>query len=307
MALRSTWKGFLKLSLVSVPVRAFTANDTGSDVRLNQLNRKTNSRIQYKKVDPEMGEVAREDIVSAYEYSKGQYVIIEPDEIEKLRTKNDHAVQIEGFVPADSLDPIHYSGKDYYLLPDGAVGQKPYALLRQGMQDAGVVALARVVIAKREQLVLVREYEGLLLMTVLHHYDKVKEPAEFQEELEEQTLTPEELGLTRTLIEASRVKEFDFSNYKDQYVARLMSLIEKKVAGQEIVQASDPEEPKIINLMDALKKSVAEAQALAAGGESVSLQENTSPMRAGGKKKPIADGASGRAAKKTIRKKVARG
>ncbi len=287
MALRSTWKGFLRLSLVSVPVRAFTANETGSEVRLNQLNRKTNNRIQYKKVDPEQGDVEKEDIVSGYEYAKGQYVIIEEDEIEKLRTKNDHAVQIEGFIPGDTLDPIYYSGKTYYLLPDGAVGQKPYALLRQGMQDASVVALAKVVIARREQLVLVREYEKMLVLTVLHHREKVKAVAEYQAELEEQSLSAEELSLTKTLIEASRVKDFDFGKYRDEYVARLMTLIEKKVAGQEIVQAKDPEEPKIINLMDALKRSVAEAQALAAaGGGGAPIQENTSPLRkSAGKKK----------------------
>lgn len=310
MALRSSWKGFLKLSLVSVPVRAFTASESGSEIRLNQLNRHTNNRIQYKKVDPDHGEVAKEDIISGYEYSKGQYVIIEEEEIEKLRTKNDHAVQIEGFMPADTLDPIYHAGKTYYLLPDGAAGQKPYALLREGMLDAGVVALAKVVIARREQLVMVRQMDGLLVMTVLSHHGKVKEADIFKEELEEQELTKEELSLTKTLIEASRIKDFSYENYPDEYVARLNSLIEKKIAGQEIVQVADPEEPKIINLMDALKKSVAEAQALAAGGGGgADIQSNTSTLRkAGGKKKPKADDAKpvvSQRTKKPAKKKAA--
>ena len=261
MALRSSWKGFIKLSLVSVPVRAFTANATGAEVRLNQLHAACNNRVQYKKVCPDHGELSTDEIVSGYEYANGQYVVIDVDELDKLRTKNDRSIHIQGFLPPDSLDPIYHAGKTYYLLPDGAVGQKPYALLREGMLSEGVSALAKVVISRREQLVLMRVIDGLLVLTVLNHQDKVKSGDAFKDELADEKVVEDELNLTKTLIAASRMRDFDYGAYKDEYVVRLTELIQKKVEGQEVVQVPDPEEPKIINLMDALKKSVAEASA----------------------------------------------
>ena len=131
---RTSWKGFIKLSLVSVPVKAFTANDPGAQIRLNQLHCDCNSRIAYKKVCPVHGEVGNDQIARGYEHAKGQYVVIEDEELGKLRTKSDHSVNIEGFVAPDALDPVYHAGRTYYLLPDGAVGQKPYRLLVRGMQ-----------------------------------------------------------------------------------------------------------------------------------------------------------------------------
>ncbi len=260
MAPRSSWKGFLKLSLISVPVKAFTANNTSEDIRLNQLHSPCNSRIKYRKVCPEHGEVTSDEIVSGYEYTKDQYVIIDTSELDKLRPESDKAVRIEGFVKTDELDPLYHAGKTYFLLPDGVAGGKPYALLHKGMTDADVNALAQVVVAGREQLVLVRPHGQLLAMTVLHVAKKMKRVDMFEEELSDQKMTAEEQKLTDTLIEASLIDEFDFTAYTDTYVERLGELIQLKVDGQEIVEAPDREEPKIINLMDALKKSVAEAQ-----------------------------------------------
>src|SRR5690242_2591822 len=131
---RSTWKGYLKVSLVSVPVKAYSASTSGGgEVRLNQLHEECHSRIQYKKTCPIHGEVPNDQIVSAYEYSKGQYVVIDPEEVDKLRTPDEKAVNIDAFIPPDSVDPTYFSGQSYYLVPDGPVGQKPYALLLEGM------------------------------------------------------------------------------------------------------------------------------------------------------------------------------
>ena len=260
---RTSWKGFIKLSLVSVPVKAFTANDPGAQIRLNQLHCDCNSRIAYKKVCPVHGEVGNDQIARSYEHAKGQYVVIEDEELEKLRTKSDHSVNIEGFVAPDALDPVYHAGRTYYLLPDGAAGQKPYRLLVRGMQESGVHALAQVVISQREQLVLLRPLDDMLAMTILSHKKKVKSADLFRDEIEDSECTPEELQLASMLIDASRLKDFDYGSYTDRYVEKLTELIQLKVQGQDVVQAEDVEEPKIINLMEALKQSVAEAQGAA--------------------------------------------
>jgi DNA end-binding protein Ku len=262
---RTSWKGFLKLSLISVPVKAFTANETSGEVHLNQLHKGCNSRVKYQKHCPEHGELKSEAIVSGYEYSKDQYVVVDPDELDKLRTKTDRAVSIDGFIPNDAVDGLYFAGKTHYLLPDGVAGGRPYALLREGMVKNEVCAIAQVVMSGREQLVLVRPHGKMLVMTALHYPQRVRKADEFEEEVDDIELKPAEVALTNTLIDASKIAEFDLDKYTDQYVTKLKKLIELKVAGKEIVQAPDHEEPKILNLMDALKKSVAEAQARLAG------------------------------------------
>src|SRR5436190_8675840 len=179
MAGRSSWKGYLKISLVSVPVKAYTATSGGATVSLNQLHAGCNSRINYKKTCPIHGEVPTSEIVSGYEFTKGQYVVIDTEELEKLRTENDRSISVSTFIKSDSLDPVYHSGKNYYLLPDGPVGQKPYQLIRDVMEKQGVHAVAQVVISKKEELVLVRPLEKLLTMTVLNYAAEVKEPKSF--------------------------------------------------------------------------------------------------------------------------------
>jgi DNA end-binding protein Ku len=264
---RTSWKGFLKLSLVSVPVKAFTANDTSGEVRLNQLHKDCNARVRYQKVCPEHGELKSDDIVSGYEHQKDHYVVVDPVDLDKLRTKTDRAVDIDGFIPLDAIDSRYYAGKAHYLLPDGIAGTRPYALLREGMLQNGVGAIAQVVMSGREQLVFVKPVGKMLVMYGLYYPQRVREVDDFESEVEEIEFKKEEVALTNTLIAASKLDTFDLGEYDDQYVSKLKHLIEIRVQGQEVVQAPDHEEPKILNLMDALKKSVAEAQARAAGGE----------------------------------------
>jgi DNA end-binding protein Ku len=273
MAAHASWKGFLKLSLVSVPVKAFTATATANDITLHQLHAKTHTRIQYKKFAPEVGEVSGDEIVKGYEYDKGQYVIINEDELDKLRTESDKSVRIDGFIKQEELSSIYLGGRTYYLTPDGPVGQKPYNLLMKGMEANGVCAIAEVVISQKEQVVMVRPVDGILAMTVLNRKDEVKASSAFKDELTETAASEAETSLTDTLIKASMIKEFDYSRYHDVYKQKLTALIQMKIEGKEIVQVRDPEEPKIINLMEALKRSVAEAQA--ASGAPVETEEKT--------------------------------
>ena len=260
MAPRTSWKGFVKLSLVSVPVRAFTAHETSEEVHLNQLHKDCHQRIRYKKVCPEHGEVKQSEIVSGYEYAKDQYVVIDPQEVAKLRKEPDRSVTIDGFITSDQIDPIYYAGKSYYLLPDGPGGTKAYGLLVRGMVDAGVHGVARIVLSGREQVVVLRPVDDVLAVNVLSYAQTVRSASLFHEDLPDQKLSKSELQLTQTLIEASRIAEFDFESYADDYVEKLQKIIEAKIEGREVVEAPDREEPKILNLMDALKKSVAEAR-----------------------------------------------
>ena len=279
MAPRSSWKAFLKLSLVSVPVRGFTASKSGGDIRLNQLHKECNTRVKYQKVCPEHGELTSDQIVKGYEHSKGEYVIIEDDE---LGTQSDHSINIEGFIPPDAVDPVYHAGRTYYLVPDGTPGQKPYALLHRGMQENGVHALAQVVISGREQIVLLRPIGDLLGLTVLYHHAKVQSSESLRDEVAGVEVTDEELTLANTLIGASRMQDFDLASYDDRYHTKLTELIRMKVEGQEVVQAEDAEEPKIINLMDALKKSVAEAQKAGADAAPAATESSAPSAGTGG-------------------------
>jgi len=260
MPARSIWKGFIRLSLVSVPVKAYTASATQSEIHLRQLHRECNSPIKYQKTCPIHGEVSAGDIVSGYEYSKGQYVVIEPEEIDKMRTEADKAVNIDGFVSPDVVDPLYLTGSTYYLLPEGAVGQKPYALLHKGMVDENRFAIAQTVLFRREHVVVLRPVGKVIGMSTLFFENQVKVGDSFADELTQPEVSPEELKLAKTLIGASALEDFDLAKYKDTYNEKLTALIHAKVEGREIVAPPAAEGPKVINLMDALKQSLEEAK-----------------------------------------------
>jgi len=261
MPARSSWKGFLKLSLVSLPVKAYTATSSGGgEIRLNQLHAECHSRINYKKTCPIHGEVSQDQIVMGYEHAKGQYVVVDTDELDKLRTEDEKAINIDVFIDPSALDPVYLSGKSYYLVPDGPIGQKPYTVLHEGMVQQKRHAVARVVMHGRDQTVLLRPMNGLLNMSILDYDQQVTKPSAFEEEAPKQASTPEELKLIKTLIDAATDKKFDMSRYKDTYTEKLTALIEAKIQGKEIVAPPMQEHPQIINLMDALKQSVAKVQ-----------------------------------------------
>lgn len=294
MAARSSWKGYLKLSLVSVPVKAYTATSSaGSPISLNQLHDKCNSRIKYQKVCPIHGEVSQDEIVSGYEYSKGQYVVIDPAEIDKLRTESDKSVNVTAFVRDDAIDPIYLSGRTYYLVPDGPVGQKAYNLIRHAMDEGGLHAVAQIVLSNKEQIVLVRPMDGVLAMSVLEYKSQVKEPSSVEDEIVETEMSKPELDLTKQLIEGMLDEDFDLGQFTDKYTEKLTELIEAKVAGKELVSPPASQEPGVINLMDALKQSVQQVKPPKRAAESekpakktaASAKERTTEEKVGGRKK----------------------
>lgn len=254
---RSTWKGYLKLSFVSVPVKGYTARTGADTIQLHQLHEECHSRIKYQKACPIHGVVPSGEIVSAYEYSDGQYVVIDPKELRALRAGGERAVQIEAIVKTSDIDPLYFTDKTYYLLPDGAIGQRPYALIQQSLADEDRCAVGRAVLYGREELVLIRPVAGLLSLTSLKFDAEILHPQVLAEELETPALLAAELDLTHKLLKAFVRPKFDLAAFKDEYVESLTELIEAKVAGKKIVASPSAEEPPVINLMEALQKSVA--------------------------------------------------
>lgn len=279
---RSTWKGHIRLSLVTIPVKAFTASAAGKEIRLNQLHEECKSRIKYQKVCPQHGEVSHTDIVKGYEFAKDQYVIVDEDELDDLRTESDKAISIDSFVAPDQVEMLYLTGKTYYLAPDGQIGQKPYALLHEAMKDERLHCIAQVVMHGREQLVMLRPMGRLLCMEVLAYRDQVKNPVEFEEEVDETDFSKDELELTKKLIEATKSDTFDIGQYENVYHDKLKELIEAKIEGKEIVAPPDEQPEQVINLMDALKASVAQAQDAASAKKMA--KSSTKRKKATGKK-----------------------
>lgn len=253
----TSWKGYLRLSLVSVPVVAVpAAAPGGGEIRLHQLHAECHSRIKYQKICPVHGEVPSSEIVMAYEYEKGKYVIIDQEERDALKTKSEKTITLEKFVPPEAIDPLYFSGRNLYLLPDGASGEKPYAVLARAMQAEGLEAIGQAAVSGRDELVLVRSVEGLLAVSFLRFANQIKQPSEVRDEPSKVTISNDELKLARTLVQQVAADEADLEEYRDHYTEKFTELIEAKIAGREVVAQAPEEEAPIVNLMEALRKSL---------------------------------------------------
>jgi DNA end-binding protein Ku len=255
------WSGAISFGLVNVPVKLYSAVSRKT-VRFNQLNAETGNRIQQKRVDPETGEeVGYDQIVKGYELTKDRYVVITPDELDALDPEKTRTVDIEDFVDLDEIDPVYYD-HPYYLVPDKGAA-KAYGLLLGAMKEANKVAIARVVLRSKEQLVAIRPAGDVLMMETMLFHDEVV-PADDIEDLpegEQLKATDRELKMAQQLIE-SLSTEFEPEKYRDEYRDRVLALIEQKAEGQEIVAQPVVEEPtKVVDLMAALEASLAAAKA----------------------------------------------
>jgi DNA end-binding protein Ku len=263
---RPLWKGYLKIGLVSFPVRAFSARaKEESEIDLDWLHRDCHRRIQYRKVCPVHGEVGQDEIVSGYQVSRGKYVIIEPEELARLRgVKGDKVLSVEAMVEPETIDCMYYTDKSYYLLPDGPVADKPYAVIAHAMNEQRRHGVAQVVLFRREQLVLVRVVKGLLMMTVLNHENEFQSAAAFARDVPRSRPAARELSMAKTLLDAMSDRDFDFADYKDEYIEHLQELIRRKSRGQPIEAPVEEEEPPVANFMDALRQSLAQVRSLPA-------------------------------------------
>ncbi|MFL5328476.1 MAG: Ku protein [Gemmataceae bacterium] len=261
MALRSAWEGYLRLNLIAIPVKAYSATISGGGrIGFHLVHAKCNNRIKYKKVCPVHGEVPNDEIVSGYEVAKGQYVLVQPDELKKLKSGGDKAISLDVFIHPEDIDPVYFTDRTYYLTPDGKVGQRPYAVLQRVMAEERRYAVGTMIMSGREQVVLVRSVDRLLAVTVLSYEAQLKKPAAFEDELSDVDVANEELKLARSLVETSTPDHFDFASYQDEYTGRVQDLLEAKAAGKTVPVAAPEEEPAIINLMDALRESLKEAK-----------------------------------------------
>jgi DNA end-binding protein Ku len=251
------WSGAISFGLVNVPVKLYSAVSRKT-VRFNQLNAETGNRIQQKRVDPETGEeVGYDQIVKGYELTKDRYVVITPDELDALDPEKTRTVDIEDFVDLDEIDPVYYD-HPYYLVPDKGAA-KAYGLLLGAMKQANKVAIARVVLRSKEQLVAIRPAGDVLMMETMLFHDEVV-PSDDIEDLpdgKELKATDRELKMAQQLID-SLTSEFDPSSYHDEYREKVLELIEKKASGEEIaVQPEAPEPARVPDLMAALEASLA--------------------------------------------------
>jgi DNA end-binding protein Ku len=256
---RSIWSGAISFGLVNVPVKLYSAVSR-KQVRFNQLHAASGVRIQQKRVNPETGEeVPYEDIVKGYEVGPGQYVVVTPEELESLDPNKTRTIDIEDFVQLDEIDPIFYD-HPYYLMPDKGAA-KAYKLLVTAMQEAGKVAIAKVVIRQKESLVAIRSTGDLLTMETMLFADEVVPRDNFEElhAAEDVEANKREIEMAKALIDTLS-SEFDPSRYRDTYRERVLELIERKAEGQEIA-VQPTEEPRAVpDLMAALEASVAAAK-----------------------------------------------
>lgn len=255
---RSSWKGALSFGLVSFQVEAFNAlNRDASDIHFHQLHAKCHRRIQYRKVCPTHGELSPDEIVSGYEVSKGNYVEIDPDELDDLRTPSERALTLDAFIAPDSIDPLYYDGRMYYLLPSGSAAGVPYGVLVAAMEQEEVYGVGQVVFSGKDQVVLIRVVDQVLHMAMLNYEAEIRTPQSVSGELAKTKGQSRQVKLAQTLIRDWAVDDFDFSQYTDTYRERVKELIEAKAKGRKVtVPKEETEEPATINLMEALKQSM---------------------------------------------------
>ncbi len=254
MAARATWKGYLKISLVNIPVRVFPATDAAATISFNQLHRECRSRIQQKKWCPTcQTDVATTDLVKGYEFDKGKYVVMEEDDMAKVKTESTRVINVVQFADAAVIDPV-YIERPYYLAPDGQVAADAFAVMRESMQ--GKAAVGKVALYGREYLVAIQPRDNGLVMYTLRHASEVRAMQEIDElKSVPAKIKPDELKLARQVIGNFEVGG-DLTQYKDAYQEELRRIIDAKIAGKEIVAPIDEAPPKVVNLMEALRQSL---------------------------------------------------
>jgi DNA end-binding protein Ku len=254
MPARPTWKGYLKISLVTIPIKVFPATDPGATLAFNQLHAECQTRIQQKRWCPRCErEVPNTDIVKGYEFEKGRYVVVDEEDIGKVRVDSTRVINLEKFTDDTAIDPI-YLERPYYLAPDGPVASEAFAVVRDGME--GKAGIGRVALYGREYLVKVQPRERGLIMYTLRHAEEIRS----MDGIDELAGVPakvksDEVKLARQVMSTFE-GEVDFKSYRDEYQDGLRQIIDAKIEGREVVAPEVEAPPKVVNLMDALRKSL---------------------------------------------------
>ncbi len=254
MAPRANWKGYLKVGELSCPVALYTAASTSDRVSFHIINRETGNRVHRQMVDADTGrQVESEDIVKGYEVSSGQYVFLEPDEVKAAVPESDKTLDLETFIPCDGIDTI-FIDRPYYLAPADKPSAEVFELIRQGLKEKNVVALARTVLFRRLRTLLIRPSEKGLIASTLNYDYEVRSAKDIFSDIKSFKIEGEMLDLAQHIIDTKR-GEFDPSEFDDRYEAALAELIKAKIEGRKLRKQPKPEPKKVSNLLDALRQS----------------------------------------------------
>ncbi len=254
MAVRPTWRGFLKVSLVNIPVKVFPATESAATIAFNQLHAECQTRIQQKRWCPHCErEVPNTELVKGYEFEKGRYVIVSEEDMQKVRVESTRVINLSQFTDDTAIDPI-YVDRAYYLAPDGPMAAEAFAVMREGM--AGKAGIGKVALYGREYLVAIRPQKKGLVMYTLHHDAEIRSIDQIEElSSVPAKVKPEEMKLAKQVI-ATFDSELDLKEYKDEYKDGLRQIIDAKIAGEEFVAPEVQEPPKVVDLMEALRRSL---------------------------------------------------
>jgi DNA end-binding protein Ku len=254
MAARPTWRGYLKISLVNIPVKVFPATDAGATLSFNQLHAECQTRIQQKRWCPHCErEVPNTDIVKGYEFEKGRYVVMDDEDVEKVRVESTRVINLEKFTDADAIDDI-YLERPYYLAPDGPVAKEAFAVIREGMK--GKAGIGKVALYGREYLIKVQPRERGMVMYTLRHAKEIRSMDSIDELADmPSAVKPAEVKLAQQVM-GTFEGELDFTSYRDEYQEGLRGIIDAKIEGREVVAQEIEAPPKVVNLMEALRKSL---------------------------------------------------
>ena len=257
MGARAYWKGYLKLSLVSCPIALFPATSEREKISFHQLNKETGNRIRYRKVDAETGdEVPQDDIIKGYEVGKGEYIELDPEELEAVAIHSKHTLKIEEFVPKKDIDEL-YLRDSYYIVLDGKVGQQAFAVIRDAIRREGMVALGKVVFTTREHIIALEARDkGMVGVTLRYPYE-VRQAKDYFDVIEDEKVPKDMLDLAVHIVESKQGK-FEPEKFEDEYENALKELLRKKQKGERIERPKEPSRTNVVNLMDALRQSVAQ-------------------------------------------------
>ena len=255
---RPFWKGYLKLSLVACPIALYTGTSSTERVSFRQINKKTGNRLRQQLVDEVTREpVENEDKGRGYEYSKNAYILVDDDELDAIAIESNHTIEINSFVPREQIDE-RYLDSPYYIMPNDQVGQEAFAVIREAMRGKSMVALARVVLAKRERVIMLQPWDKELMGTTLRYPYEIRDAKEYFDDIPNVKVAPDMLKLAEHILN-KKAADFDPSQFRDHYEEAVVEMLKKKQAGIPAPRERAAARPQnVVNLMDALRRSIAE-------------------------------------------------
>ena len=259
MATRPTWQGHLRLSLVSCPVALYTGTAATGEVHFNLLHKETMNRIRMIPTDPETGPVERSDLVRGFEVDKGRYVVVTDEEIDSVRLESTRTLDIERFVDAKDIDRLYWNDP-YYLTPDGKIAAEAFGVVREALERSGKLALGRVVLHQRERLMALEPRGKGIVCYSLRTYDEVRQPQEFFDSIPDKKPDQKMVDIAERIIEQLQ-GPFDPTQFDDRYEEALKALIADKQKGHKIEKVAEQEDTNVVDLMDALRRSLGQAPA----------------------------------------------